>query len=187
MLSLRIHHLGRKDCFSILTMPPQQRTLFTYYHKPMRLWLPHVAFVFHYQRVPKGFVYGSYYTRSLRVLFRNKPFTSITDPCFSSPTEDVNGVCCTDHSYDNRVFPSSRLLLGTILNLWWSSNHRLENFPLFKDKEWSDLTQKEVLKVKWRKTYNMAYFFPDSLKVVLPELGDFKDKIVKLPSQKLGR
>jgi hypothetical protein len=163
MFNLRYHHIyDGKLGATVLTMEPHRRTILgqsyeNFYSKfkdfkPLSVWFPYTAFVVQYKAVAKGFIYHGYHGHDLRVLFNNKPFTSIYDHCYSSVTEhnDVEGFSCTPHKWDGSVFPNVRLLLGTVLNLWFQSGHVLicRSNEEFVDR-WPKLSAEEVLRSKF--------------------------------------
>jgi hypothetical protein len=155
-------------CYSIVSMDPQRRMLLGWDYNDVRelgpavkrhyVWFPYTAFVFHYRRVPNGFLFGGVHDYGLQVVMKNSPFEKLTDSCEGSPTESANGLCCTDHILDNYIFPNPRMLIGSVLNAWWSMDHTFN----FNEKIWRKLDLQQVLNL--RKSFSTEFFVPYHIK-----------------------
>jgi hypothetical protein len=164
-LSLRLHtsayREGNKHWFSLLTAPPQQRIIYDNRGRSFRVWLPHLAFVLQYRQIGKDFYWEGFSGWGLRVLVKNTPFESLSDNCGSSPTENrSDGLCCTDHAMDGKFFPNSRILMGTVLNHWWSTGHYIvwPNSWSSSGYDWAKLNLQQVLAMKWSPSASMMQY-----------------------------
>lgn len=146
---------------TIFTMEPQQRTMFFQgQSQPRKVWLPHLAFIFQYRKIPgDNYFYGGFYDVGLRVVARNTPFTSVHNVFCVSPTETrPGGLCCTPHNYDGN-YSNLNVLFGTIFKVWWGLNHNWIPF-------WDRKSRDEILAYKWfdvfpRKRNSFAKLYPE--------------------------
>lgn len=192
MLSLRFHRSttfqDRQWLSTILTMPPQQRVILLN-HQWKRLYFPHMAFVFQYCKLGSTFLWPGVQGCSLKVLVRNSPFENLAniEGIYGSPTEfsySNNGICCTDHRYDYKIFPSIKSLLGTILNLWWDSRHLNTDHEIVH--MWGRVSSYEdVLKFEWQKRLNVPVSFYSAPYTRFWPVEVFKKKFIDKPIGKL--
>jgi hypothetical protein len=169
-------NVGKNYHVAMLTMEPQQRTIYTNLTKRYaRVWFPHLAFIIQYQKHENGCYYGGLLDGGLRVLVRNKPFTATHNVFAASPTEwREEGFCCTPHFWD-RLYVNEETLFGTVLDVWWQTTH--DNLP----QDWLGLSLERVLAKSWRQIIPTK---KNTIAKMYPELAQekFLNQPVKLPS-----
>jgi hypothetical protein len=193
-LRLRYHNDESNPCMTVFTMEPQHRSILLYQRlkssygfAPMGVPFPHLVFILSYRPVPGGFMFPGVYGIGLRVLASPEPITSYDDKLAVCPTEYPYphlGVVCTDHRWDNVVFPDVETLTGTIIDLWWNTIHYVLGLPntsygqYYDNAErWGKLSIAEVMALPWDRQFSLRQILEVSKNKKL-----MLDQPVKLPS-----
>ena len=140
---------------SLLTLDPDYRTICLNFRgaKFYKVPFPYLNFVFRYKEVPGGVCYPGVYGQGFSVFFTKEPIVNKIPVFYSTPTEPDYGVVCTDHNWDNYVFPNKEVMFGTIINFWWGLQHfadlvRIKTVPFTIDK-WKKMTLLEAINFDW--------------------------------------
>jgi hypothetical protein len=203
-LNLRYYNLENPTkCISILSMEPQYRTIFISKSDPhgvrrqydiVRLPFPHLVFVFKYRRVPGGFLYGGLQEKSLSIAFTNNPLDSFENTVYASPLEHHGFISCTDHAWDCYIFKNPRVLMGTILELWWGSTYfARESKAAMWQAAWQNHGIEGALTIDWpalgyyddrpeKYTSQLEQIVPISTKRVLRQKSLINKPLKRLPS-----
>lgn len=155
------YHLDRKtDGLVILESEPQVRTMFIYSQNKntLRVPLPYIIFVVRYLKDKKGFKYPGIYGSGLFVYGKFTPLKEVSDGVVYLPTDkERNGMVCTDHNADNKIYKTVNELVNEVVTLWFSHTHNLEYDPFLNG--WSNASLENISKGTWLTVRNFQNFY----------------------------
>lgn len=181
----KIHAAGleKGTQVTILTMEPCFRTIFVsdpfsgqpgnIKPMPIQLPFPYVHFVIRYSQVAGGYLYRGLGGYGLGIYFTKRPLKRNVKICHS-PTEGWNGIVCTNHAWDHKVFKTREKLFKTLIGFWMGTHHymrkddvlinsghgsgynfggakKMKSPPKLTLDDWQKMTLKEALAYDWHK------------------------------------
>ena len=102
----------------------------------IRLPFPYIEYVIQYEKIHAGYngskVYYKYkgvYGNGLRIFGKLTTLKHTSEEVFLFSIENDNyGTSCTEHSYDNKLYPSVTDLVNEVISLWWGHTHHHCNY-----------------------------------------------------------
>ncbi len=140
----------------VLEATPHMRTILTWDKTYCQMYLPfpYIIYIINYCINGNGYVYKGVYGKGLCVFLSNESLSSFDSMLCNSPTDtERNGLVCTHHSYDNKVFTSLPELVNKVLGLWAGAIQVIRP-PVFV-KAWEKLTLETVTKVAWKNAFTL--------------------------------
>lgn len=116
----------------LLESEPQTRTvaIHSQLSSTKRLCFPHLFFTLRYFKAETGeWIYPGIFNCGLRICCGTKPFRSLNDSVLFLPIEmDRQGLVCTPHKHDMRLYSSLGEMVHHVLGVWWNLPHWMGHF-----------------------------------------------------------
>lgn len=111
----------------LVEVPPQTRILSVHDlryggDKFIKVNLPYLYFFVRYDIKNGKYLYRGIASSGLHIFSSTKKILT-TDQILQVLPTDVNGICCTNHDFDEKLFNSVKDLVKLVISLWYGHQH----------------------------------------------------------------